>query len=304
MKKIFLYILFSIVLSCLTFAQTTYTLQQNMKYLTSSPLQGRNAGTKGDSLAQVYIVENLKSLNIKPFYTDYLQPFTSKMETMRGGDLISSKNVIGWIEGTDSVLKKEFIIICAHFDHVGLEKGRIHPGANDNASGVITILNIAKMIQQNPLKRSVLVIFFGAEEKGLLGSYYFVKKAKFPLKTIDAVFNFDMVGKLKQEGTLYSKGEQTAKIFPELLEKYAAKYNVKYEVSPFNYMNGSDHYPFYKKRIPVLFFNTGLDWDNYHQPSDLPEKIDYEGIELISKIGFDLINEVGNKTEKLKFNKK
>jgi Zn-dependent M28 family amino/carboxypeptidase len=304
MKKQLYFLILSLILNLFVFGQTTYTIQQNMKYLASTQLQGRNAGSKGDSLAQIYIIDNLKSIGVDPFFEDYLQPFTSKTEAIRGGETVSTKNIIGFIEGTDSVLKKEYIIICAHFDHVGLEKGRIHPGANDNASGVVTILNMAKMFKINPLKRSMLIVFFGAEEKGLLGSYYFVKNSPFSLKSIDAVFNFDMVGKLKQEGTLYSKGEQTAKEFPELLTKYSEKYKVKYDVSPFDYMNGSDHYPFYKKRIPVLFFNTGLDWDNYHQPSDLPEKIDFEGIESISKIAFDIITEVANKPEKLKFNKK
>jgi Zn-dependent M28 family amino/carboxypeptidase len=180
----------------------------------------------------------------------------------------------------------------------------MHPGANDNASGVVSVLNLAKKFKENPPKRSVLFILFGAEEKGLLGSYYFVKNVPFDIHDIDAAFNFDMVGKYKQEGFLYSKGEQTSKIFPELIEKYADIHNIKYDVSPFNYMDGSDHYPFYKKKVPVLFFNTGMDWDNYHKPSDISDKIDYVGIETITKFAFDLITDVANQPEKLKFKKK
>ena len=304
MKKILLLFLVSLFIPITIWAQVTFSTDQNLKYLASAQLQGRNAGTRGDSLAQIYIVDILKSIDIKPYFSDYLQPFTVKMKANRGGEIISSKNVIGWIEGTDSTLKNQYIVICAHFDHVGLERGRMHPGANDNASGVVTVLNLAKQFKKNPPKRSVLIMLFAAEEKGLLGSYYFVKNPPFDIHDINAVFNFDMVGKYKQEGFLYSKGEQTAKIFPELIEKYAEIHNIKYDVSPYNYMDGSDHYPFYKKRIPVLFFNTGMDWDNYHRPTDISDKIDFAGIETISKFAFDLITDVANQPEKLKFKKK
>lgn len=304
MKRIFLLLFVTLFIPTILWAQTTFSVDQSLKYLSSSQLQGRNAGTRGDSLSQLYIVDLLKGLEIKPYFADYLQPFTVKMKANRGGDIISSKNIIGWIEGTDSTLKNQYIVICAHFDHVGLERGRMHPGANDNASGVVSVLNLAKQFKENPPKRSVLFILFGAEEKGLLGSYYFVKNAPFDIHNIDAVFNFDMVGKYKQEGFLYSKGEQTAKIFPELIEKYAEIHNIKYDVSPYNYMDGSDHYPFYKKRIPVLFFNTGMDWDNYHRPTDISDKIDFAGIETITKFAFDLITDVANQPEKLKFKKK
>lgn len=304
MKKVFLFLYILLTLNLSIFSQGVITIEQNIKYLASSQLQGRNAGTRGDSLAQVFIVDLLKGIGINPIHDDFYQPFTVKMKANRGGDHISSKNIIGYIEGTDSILKKEFVIIGAHFDHVGIERGRMHPGANDNASGVSAVLELAQRFKEFPPKRSVLVVFFAAEEKGLLGSHYFVKNSPIPLPSIVAVFNFDMVGKYKQEGFLYSKGSQTATQFPLLLEQYSLKHAVNYEDSPFRFMSGSDHYPFYKKRIPVLFFNTGMDWENYHKPSDLPEKIDFSGILSISNMTFDLITEIANLPEKIKFKKK
>jgi len=304
MKKFVLSLYLLLTIHFLGFGQTEFTVEQNVRYLSSSQLQGRNAGTRGDSLTQLYLIQVLKQWEINPLSEDYMQPFTVKMKASRGGDYISSKNIVACIEGSDSVLKKEYIIICAHFDHVGVEKGRIHPGANDNASGVAAVLSLANKFLRNPTKRSILIIFFGAEEKGLLGSHYFVKNPLIPLHSIVGVFNFDMVGKYKQEGFLYTKGEQTAAAFSPLIDQYAAMHQLNVEKSPYRYMDGSDHYPFYKKKIPVLFFNTGMDWDNYHKPSDLPEKIDFEGIESIAQFSFDLISAIANKPEKIKFKKK
>jgi hypothetical protein len=303
MKKTILF-LFLYLLLFIGFGQSDFTIEKCVRHLASPQLQGRDVNTRGDSLAQVYIINTFKAMGIAPYFDTYTQPFCKKMKVIRGGDNICGKNIIGFIEGTDSILKKEVVIICAHYDHVGVQNWKMHPGANDNASGVSAILHMAKKFKENPTKRSIMIICFGAEEKGLLGSYYFVQNAPFPLKTINFVVNFDMIGKYRQEGYVYYKGDKTVLAFPALIEKYAPKYNLKYDESPGSYLNGSDHYPFYKKRVPILVFNTGMDWDNYHRPSDIPEKIDFQGIEMIANMMFDIITDLSNQPEKVKFKKK
>lgn len=303
MKKIALFS-FLYLLLFLGFGQSDFTIEQCVMHLSSPQLQGRDAQSRGDSLAQIYIINNFKSMEIAPYFEDYEQPFCKKMKANRGGSKICTKNLIAFIEGTDSILKKEVIILSAHYDHVGIQNLKMHPGANDNASGVSAILYLAQKFKETPSKRSIMIICFGAEEKGLLGSYHFVQNPPFPLKTVDFVVNFDMVGKYRQEGYVYYQGEETLLAFPKLIAKYAPKYNVKHDKSPYQHLSGSDHYPFYKKRVPILYFNTGMDWDNYHRPSDIPEKIDFQGIEMISNMTFDIITELSNQPEKIKFKKK
>jgi len=303
MKKNVLFFLFFVYIF-IGYGQSEFSIENCIKHLSSQELQGRDANSRGDSLSQLYLIHTFKSMEISPFFNTYEQPFCSKMKKNRGGLNICSKNIIGFIEGTDSLLKKEFIIICAHYDHVGIQNWSMHPGANDNASGVAGILYLAQKFKENPLNRSVLIICFGAEEKGLLGSYYFVKNPPFPLKNIYFVVNFDMIGKYRQEGTVYYQGEATVVPFHDLLEKYAPKYKMKFDKSPYQHLEGSDHYPFYKKKIPILYFNTGMDWDNYHKPSDIPAKIDIQGIEMISNVVFDIITDLSHRNEKIKFKKK
>jgi aminopeptidase YwaD len=202
-------------------------------------------------------------------------------------------NVIGILEGTDAVLKNEIIVIGAHYDHLGkggagslaVNSTEIHHGADDNASGVAAVLELARQFaKEKKNKRTIVFMAFGGEEEGLLGSKFYVNNPVFPLDKTVAMINLDMVGRLN-ENKLTVGGIGTASEWRDLLSvKNNIEVPVVKEIIPafalqFNEdgFGPSDHSSFYAKQIPVLFFFTGTHAD-YHKPSDTAEKINYEGL--------------------------
>src|SRR5262245_6626297 len=174
---------------------------EHVKVLASDEYEGREAGTPGNDKAARYIADLLKKWKLKPAGPrgDYFQPFDK------------TQNVLAIVEGSDPKLKKEFVAIGAHFDHIGLSRGgtdRVNNGADDNASGTATVLEVAQAfaaLKERP-KRSILFGWWSSEEKGLLGSRHFVKNPTVDLKSIVAYLNLDMVGrneadKIDIEGT-------------------------------------------------------------------------------------------------------
>jgi aminopeptidase YwaD len=202
-----------------------------------------------------------------------------------------ARNVVGFIPGSDPALRDEVIVIGAHYDHLGYgevgslapEPGDIHPGADDNASGTAAIMELARLLAQNRdrLKRSVLVIAFSAEEEGLLGAEYFVQNPTVPRENIVAMLNFDMVGRMSNNRVSVS-GVGTAAEWEGIL-KAANSADLSLQLGQ-SASGGSDHMPFMRREIPVLFFFTGMHPD-YHRPSDTWEKINYEGQAQIVGVG-------------------
>lgn len=189
-------------------------------------------------------------------------------------------NIVGVISGKDPVKKDKWIVIGAHFDHLGLGGhssmdpslvNKVHHGADDNASGVSVVLSLAQKIQQNPLDHSVLVVLFNAEENGLLGSRSFVSRLE--TKNVIGMLNFDMVGRYQQHVSVM--GVLSSKNFQSLIQKTEEKdrFDLKLKLQDFA-LGSSDHAAFLEKKIPSLFFSTGAHED-YHRPSDTWEKIDY-----------------------------
>ena len=220
-------------------------------------------------------------------------------------DTVISNNIIGYIEGSDSALKNEAVIFTAHYDHVGKDAaGNIYNGANDNASGSVGLLNIAAGFSALDKKPARSTIFFWTtgEEEGLHGSTYYTENPLFPLEKTVATLNFDMIGRSRRDtdvgaslsGNIDITGLDTIKIIhggdcPELVS-YATRACLESEVHPIDegkgtHFSGSDHYPFSRKKIPALFFFTGLHKD-YHKPSDDYEFIDFDKLVKVSKAGF------------------
>jgi len=220
-------------------------------------------------------------------------------------DTVISNNVIGYIEGSDPVLKNEAVMFTAHYDHVGRDAGgNIYNGANDNASGSVGLLNIVagfSALKEKPA-RSAIFFWTTGEEEGLHGSTYYVENPLFPLNSTVATLNFDMIGRSRRDtdvgaslsGEIDITGRDTIKIIhgadcPELVS-FATGACVESEVFPIDegkgtHFSGSDHYPFFRKKIPALFFFTGLHKD-YHKPSDDYEFIDFDKLVKVSKAGF------------------
>jgi len=220
-------------------------------------------------------------------------------------DTVTSSNIAGYIEGSDPVLKNECVIYTAHYDHVGKDsKGNIRNGANDNASGTIGLLNVARAfsaLDTKPL-RSIVFLWTTGEEIGLHGASYYVNNPLFPLEKTVADINFDMIGRSKMDtdvgrsltGEIDITGKDTIKLISggncktlvaEALESCSRYDLYAIDEGKGSHFSGSDHFPFHRKGIPVLFFFTGLHKD-YHQPTDDFEFIDFEKLVKVSKAGF------------------
>jgi hypothetical protein len=224
-------------------------------------------------------------------------------------EIINTQNVAGIIEGTDEKLKDEFIVIGAHYDHIGLgyygainktDIGQIHNGADDNASGTSALIELAEAFSIYKPKRSLLFIAFSGEENGLLGSRFFVGyQPLVPLEKIIALFNIDMVGRNETE-LLWIGGAFYSDDLRKIIEKANTETNFEllYNVGLLNF--ASDQAPFLRKEIPSAFFFSGLHND-YHTPKDDYDKIDYEKLSRVAKLGFLSIEALANSDFKPKY---
>ena len=301
MKKIIFLFTFWLSVFC-TFSQQPFSMEEVVRYLASPELEGRKIQTKGDTLTIQYLVNQFEIMEVKPFFDQFEQPFCGRsMFTATKGD-ICSKNVIAWVEGTDPKLKEQYVLICAHFDHLGKAKGVYFPGANDNASGTATVLYLADYFAKNPTKRSLIFACFAGEELGFLGSNGFIKAYQKSLPKIKYVINFDMVGRYDQGG-LSLMGEQSSKILGKTVRKIAGREEINMIPSSHQFFSGSDHFVFYKKNIPFLCFNTGDDKRNYHRPRDMADSIDFKGMETIAGFAKQVVAELGNDSKEPKFKK-
>jgi Zn-dependent M28 family amino/carboxypeptidase len=207
-----------------------------------------------------------------------------------------SRNVVGRIPGTDPT-SRDLIVLGAHMDHLGhggdgsLAPGSraVHPGADDNASGVAAILAIARALKARPLRHDVLLVAFGAEELGIVGSARFVERSPVSLERIRAMINLDMVGRLGK-GPVVLSGFGTAKEWPDVVERAAHGSGTDVATSADGF-GPSDHASFYAKGVPVFFLFT-KSHEDYHKPSDTWEKIDAPGLERCARFALALAREV------------
>ena len=223
----------------------------------------------------------------------------------------TTHNVVGWLEGTNPTLKNEFVVIGAHYDHLGMggpgsgsraiDTVAVHYGADDNASGVAGLLELAGYFadRKNRPERSLLFIAFSAEEMGLIGSKYFVENPLIDLSKVDAMINLDMIGRLKKERTLSIGGTGTSTRSEAILDNLAKKTTIKLQYSKEGY-GPSDHASFYGKDIPVFFITTGAHED-YHTPRDRAELINAEGEAEVVILTADLTTALANDPARLVF---
>ncbi len=222
----------------------------------------------------------------------------------------NTANVIGYLEGTDDSLKNEYIVIGAHFDHLGLggagsgslvsDTIAIHNGADDNASGTAGLLEIAQSLSshQSRLKRTYVFAAFSGEELGLLGSAYYVKNSSLPLDRCVAMINLDMIGRLK-DSVLTIQGVGTSPVWNDIIQKQNQDSLFKLKLGQDGF-GSSDHASFNSKEIPVLFFFTGLHKD-YHNPSDDWQLINYEGQKMVTDFVIGIMQQMDAVQEKPQF---
>ena len=276
MKKTLLFLI--ALLGCVSlYAQTQQErLSRHVYYLASDSLRGRAAGSEDAAKAAAYIVNQFEEIGIQPYFEDgWYQTFEKNGSTY--------KNVVGVIPGKDPVLKDEYIIIGAHYDHLGVRNDQIYNGADDNASGTATIIEVARILksQQNNLKRSVIVAAFDAEEIGLWGSNYLSRKLD--LSKVQLMISIDMVGWLEKGKTLHLEGVATVKNGKRLLREEAEKMHIDIHPKDFetSIFGATDTQGFAKKGVATWYVTTGLK-SPYHKPEDDPELIDYKGLDRVT----------------------
>ena len=285
--------------------------EATINFLASDELQGREAGFQGSRLTSEYIVSLLQWMGVSPLADSYFQPFDAyRKERQKKGRLevhpdsvaklkqevhqkLSMRNVLAMIPGKNT---KEYVIVGAHFDHLGIDPAldgdQIYNGADDNASGVSAVLQIARAFLasgQQP-ERNVIFAFWDGEEKGLLGSKYFVQTCPF-VSQIKGYLNFDMIGR-------NNKPEQPKHVvyfytaahpsFGDWLKKDIKKYGLQLEPDYRawdNPVGGSDNGTFAKAGIPIIWYHTDGHPD-YHQPSDHADRLNWDKIVEITKASF------------------
>lgn len=256
-------------------------LRNVVEVLAADSLKGRAYKSNELVLAQRYIVEQYKRVGLKPLGSSYLH--SVEWHDQYQGNLKVS-NIIGVIEGSDPVLKNEYVVVGAHYDHVGYKVDKdtvVYNGADDNASGVSGIIELARIILASGDKpaRSILLIAFDAEEAGLIGSSKFVKSPPVPIESIKAMISVDMIGHANLIGGLEVAGVGSLKniTVPQTLFTSTDSLQVKLRRNPSYLINHTDTSPFLKKHIANFYVNTGLK-ANYHKPSDDANTLYYPGM--------------------------
>ena len=285
--------------------------EATINFLASDELQGREAGVHGSRVTSEYIVSLLQWMGVSPLANSYFQPFDAyRKERQKKGRLevhpdsiaklkqevhqkLTMRNVLGMIPGKNT---KEYVIVGAHFDHLGIDPAldgdQIYNGADDNASGVSAVLQIARAFLasgQQP-ERNVIFAFWDGEEKGLLGSKYFVQTCPF-LSQIKGYLNFDMIGrnnKPQQPKHVVYFYTAAHPVFGDWLKEDIRKYSLQLEPDYRAWENpigGSDNGSFAKVGIPIIWYHTDGHPD-YHQPSDHADRLNWDKVVEITKASF------------------
>ncbi|MCV9927310.1 M20/M25/M40 family metallo-hydrolase [Flavobacterium sp. LS1R49] len=242
-----------------------------LKYLSSDELEGRETGTKGIEKAAVYLEDFFRKNSIKPYFSSYRDTL-STFKT-------PAYNIVGYLEGTDSKLKSEFVILSAHYDHIGLDKKGlngdfINNGANDDASGVTAVAEMAKYFSKTKSnKRSILFVFFAGEEKGLLGSKHLAKKLKATNFNLYTQLNIEMIGvPMKRDYLAYITGYDKSNMATKINE-YTGDKTIGFlpKEAEYQLFFRSDNFPFFEAfKVPCQSIST-FDFENfnfYHHVSD------------------------------------
>jgi hypothetical protein len=297
---------------------TANELKTHLYIVASDENEGRDTGTKGQKQAGKYLIEQYEKNGISfPSVTEswYQKVPSEFMSKGFAPKLPDSENIWAFIEGSEK--PEEIVVVSAHYDHVGMKNGEVYNGADDDGSGTVALLEIAQAFKQakdegfGP-KRSILFLHVTGEEHGLHGSRYYSENPLFPLKNTVVDINIDMVGRRdtlhpNTNNYIYAIGSDRLSselhtINEEMNAKYTKleldyKYNDRNDPERIYYR--SDHYNFAKKGVPAIFFFNGIHED-YHMPTDTPDKIEYDALAKRAQLAFTLAWEIANRPERIK----
>ena len=296
MRRIHLLLLSALlVLPCAVRAQSIDSVEINLKrnvaYLTDSARLGRKAGSAQELDVARYLHNQLEKAGVFMLSPEDGEDFYLTVQ----GDTIHSRNVIGVVEGYDPKLKNEYVVIGAHYDHLGTsylkrdgeDQLQIFYGADDNASGVATLVEVAKQVaaQHYVFRRSVIFALFGAEELGMVGSWYFLNRSFSEVENIVAMINLDMVGRSGRDNRLQVyTADANIELMGIINTLSGRALSIAPQYTPTDYFP-SDHRLFYEKGIPVALFTSGVHRD-YHTVRDTPDKLDYKQMESLVEYVF------------------
>ncbi len=293
---------------------TEAELKKVLYTLASDDYAGRFTGEEGQKKAAKFITEFYTNLGIGAANSDgnYLQNIPA--EYFKGHAKNSSENVVAFIKGSEK--PDEYVVLSAHYDHLGTKNDKIYYGADDDASGTTAVMEIAKAFQKavaagNGPKRSLVFLHVTGEEIGLYGSKYYTENPIFPLENTVANLNIDMVGRLDKQHAenpefvyligadklsteLHELSEATNKKYTNLSLDYT--YNDENDPNRFYYR--SDHYNFAKNNIPIIFYFNGVH-DDYHQHTDTADKIRYDLLQKRAQLVFYTAWEIANREKRL-----
>jgi hypothetical protein len=298
------------------------SILRDIAYLASDRLEGRGTGTPGNDSAAAYIAQRFAALRLRPLFPDFEQPFIAHPLAAHNAAprSLPTENVVALLPGRDAALRGQFVVVGAHFDHLGRStegaldpdrKNAIRRGADDNASGTAAVLELARLFAAAPPKRPLIFVAFSGEEMGLLGSEYFVANSPLPLDSAVAMINFDMVGRLRDD-KLIVYGVATATELPALLDSANVASTVADSAAHVPWRaplritalgdgyGPSDHSSFYARNVPVLHFFTDLHED-YHRAGDVVSKINAVGEAHVVDVAERVIRALADRPARLTF---
>jgi hypothetical protein len=276
-----------------------------VRYLADDALEGRLAGSLGERCAGDFIAARFREIGLVAggvsvsFFQDV--PLASVVNPHAAG--MTGRNVIGFLPGSDPQLRHEWIVVGAHYDHLGhgehgstagASTNSIHNGADDNASGVAVLIEVARRLRASRPARSIAFIAFTGEESGNLGSSRFAAQPTIDLSRTRAMLNLDMVGRLGR-GPVIVYGTGTAGEWDSIVTAATGAEGVSFKAQPEGY-GPSDHTSFYLKDIPVLHFFTNVHGD-YHKPTDDWQRIDVEGLAKVAAVVSRVAQAAASKTQ-------
>jgi hypothetical protein len=308
----------------------TASVMRDIRVLASDALEGRGTGTPGNDSAAAYIAGRFAQLGLSPAFTNgdarlcrgvsgstpprcdgrFVQPFIARSVAAVHAGLpaeLPTHNVAAIVRGTDPVLRNEYIILGAHFDHLGRSSlgaldpespNAIHNGADDNASGTAAVIELARLLRRNPPKRSVVVAAFSGEELGLLGSQYFVEHLPVSLDKVRAMLNFDMVGRMRDDRVIVY-GALTAQELNDIIARANAVAPLQVTATGDGF-GASDHSSFYAKNLPVLHFFTNVH-DQYHRATDDADLINGAGLARVVSLAERITRDIADRPQPLTF---
>ncbi|MDZ4683498.1 MAG: M28 family peptidase [Planctomycetaceae bacterium] len=276
-------------------------IRPHVEFLAGPELRGRSGADS--RRAADYIVEHFRRCQLKPLFgpSEFYQSIPGVTEP-GGGPQEIGRNVGAWCEGSDPVLKHEYVVIGVHYDHLGVRDGQTFAGADDNATGVAMMLEVAKRASQSATKpkRSLVFVGFDLEERMLWGSRWFAAHPPWPLEQVKLFLTADMIGRSLGDLPLpavFVLGSEHAPQLKSALDRVGHPEGLEIARLGIDLVGTrSDYGPFRDRKVPFLFFSTG-EHPDYHTPRDVPAKVDYEKAARVSGLAWQLVNDVANTAE-------